>query len=108
MTNQRPFLKLRLSDTPAAREAARIVDDWKRQRAMSRNLVAAVRLYASLLRGDVSVLTELFPGFALGSSVGFRPPPRQRINAPIVEIAPPSEADQESDLLGVLDDNLEF
>ena len=85
----RSNLKIKLPDSPPAFEAVRITNDWKRRRLLSRNIVNAIRLYASLLQGDMSVLTELFPGFAMGSSIGYRPQQRRAFDAPLrVETVP--------------------
>ncbi|MHB8628555.1 MAG: hypothetical protein ACYDBJ_20290 [Aggregatilineales bacterium] len=67
-------------------------------------MITAIRLYAAMLCGDVSVLAELFLGFALGSSVGYKPTRRVPMSTPTVVFTPPSQVD----LLVVLDDNLEF
>ena len=68
----------------------------------------AVQLYAALWQADIAVLSELFPGFALGSSVSYKPQRRPMLDAPTVVAAPKSEEAQQDDLLGVLNDGLEF
>lgn len=38
----------------------------------------------AMVRGDGSALAELFPGFALGSSVGYKPTRREPMSVPTV------------------------
>lgn len=55
------FKGWKAADSPETREALAAIQGWRAARATPFHLLRAVRLYAALLRGDVSVLQELFP-----------------------------------------------
>jgi hypothetical protein len=103
--NRRAWIHVQLPDSPAGYDAARIVNDWKRQRRGSINLISAIRLYAALLAGDTSVLFDLFPG--LGFYIGGAAPARRpggNSAAPEVIHAPSSPETEEEDLIDMLGD----
>jgi hypothetical protein len=105
---RRQWIKVQLAANPLAEEAASLVKRWKTQRQAAANLVRAVRLYAALCQGDVSVLAAYFPGLVLNAQVS---PPTHRapLPPPTATFAPKSETE---DLCTALDglglDNLDF
>lgn len=66
---QRPWIKVQLADSLLAHEVADLVKYWKTQRQAAMHIVRAVRLYASLCRGDLALLDEYFPGIFFRHSV---------------------------------------
>lgn len=65
-TRNRPSIRMKLSGRPDSWEALAIIERWKKTRESGKHLIAAIRVYAALLRGDTSVLVEYFPQFNFG------------------------------------------
>ncbi len=105
---QRPWIKVQLSVNVAAEEAAALVKSWKSQRQAAAYIVRAVRLYAALCRGDLSLLEAYFPGLRLNghASPAIRPP---ALPAPTVTLVARSETDDLDEALDGLGlDGLDF
>jgi hypothetical protein len=108
LRRQRPWIKVQLSASACAEEAAALVKSWKSQRQAAAHVVRAVRLYAALCRGDLSLLEAYFPGLRLNghSSPVIRPP---ALPAPTVTHVERSEAnDLDEALAGLGLDGLDF
>lgn len=102
MTAQnRPTIKARLADTPESWDAIGILATWRKTREMSRHLPRAIRTYAALLRGDLSVLEEYFPYLTSALSAGRHTPPIRR-DRPAVTIAI-TEKDDRDNVADLLD-----
>ena len=106
-TRRRVWIHEQLSDSDEAREVGQILARWKTLRMGTLHLVRAIRLYAALLQGNVSLLHEYFPG--IGIAFG-RPAPARRVTAaaPVVEYAAKSEADNLADALDIGFGNIEL
>ena len=103
----RPWIKVRLPNTDDAHQAAEVVESWRAARELPRHFARAILLYASLMRGDDSLLREYFPGIAL--SMG-RPAvqPRNKLALAKVEYVERSEAEELSEALDLGFDMLEI
>jgi hypothetical protein len=104
---QRPWIKVQLSANAPAQEAAALVKGWKAQRQAAAHLVRAVRLYAALCQGDLSLLEAYFPGLAFIA----RPATARRpvLAPPTVTLAVHSESEDIHDALDGLGlDGLDF
>lgn len=105
MMQNRPIIKARLSDTDEAWDAMGVLASWRRAREMSKHLPRAIRLYAALLRGDLSVMDEYFPYLttAIGSGRPLIAPHRQNAEyRPAIAFEEKSDADNVNDLLDSL------
>jgi hypothetical protein len=103
----RQWIKVQLSANAPAEEAAALVKGWKAQRQAAAYLVRAVRLYAALCRGDLSLLEDYFPGLAFNG----RPATARHpiLTAPTVTLAVQSESEDIHDALDGLGlDGLDF
>ncbi len=98
----RPWIKVQLSVSPPAEEAAALIMDWKAQRQAAAQIVRAVRLYAGLCQGDLSVLDDYFPGLLrIGQSLPV--PPRKLDGAnPVIVYSARSDSDDLNDALNGL------
>lgn len=104
---QRPWIKVQLSTNPYADEAAALVKGWKTQRQAAAPLVNAVRLYAALCRGDLSLLADYFPGLTVNAQLATAP--RSILAAPAVTVAARSRDQAIGDALDGLGlDGLDF
>ena len=108
LRRQRPWIKVQLSLNADTEEAAALVKFWKTQRQAAVHIVRAIRLYAALCRGDLSLLEAYFPGLRLnGHPVPMVRPPT--LSVPTVTRAARSESedlDEALDGLGL--DGLDF
>jgi hypothetical protein len=103
----RPWIKVQLSLTEQAADAAAVVKSWKSQRQAAGQIVRAIRLYAALLRGDRCLLEEYFPGL-IGATYPV-PARRPMVAAPTITLAPRSETEELDDALDGLGlDGLDF
>jgi hypothetical protein len=109
---QRAWVKIQLAATITAHEAAQQVRQWKSQRQAAPHIVRAIRLYAALCRGELSLLQEYFPGLFLALGT---PTTVKRLAPPAVAPAVPVgmvSRSQEDELSQALDglglDHLEF
>jgi hypothetical protein len=104
---RRAWVKVQLADHADAHEAATLVMQWKAQRQAATRIVRAIRLYAALCRGDLSMLQTYFPGLA--SSAHATTAHRPVLAAPTVTLAVRSDAEDISDALDGLGlDGLDF
>jgi hypothetical protein len=108
LRRQRPWIKVQLSASACAEEAADLVRSWKTQRQAAACIVRAIRLYAALCQGDLSLLEAYFPGLRLnGYPVPVSRPPA--LPAPTVTHVERSEADDLDEALAGLGlDGLDF
>jgi hypothetical protein len=103
----RPWIKVQLSLNAAAEEAAALVKGWKSQRQAAAHLVRAVRLYAALCRGDLSLLQEYFPGITFSGRMAVAQ--RPILPAPTVTLTERSQAEDIQEALDGLGlDGLDF
>jgi hypothetical protein len=108
LRHKRPWIKVQLSVNACAEEAAALVKSWKTQRQAAAHVVRAVRLYAALGRGDLSLLEAYFPGLRLNghASLVSRPPV---LSAPTVTHVERSDTDDLDEALAGLGlDGLDF
>jgi hypothetical protein len=108
LRHKRPWIKVQLSVNACAEEAAALVKSWKTQRQAAAHVVRAVRLYAALCQGDLSLLEAYFPGLRLNghASPVSRPP---ALPAPTVTHVERSDADDLQEALAGLGlDGLDF
>jgi len=66
--NLRAWVKVQLTDTEDAHQAAQIVKGWKLMRCASLHVIRAIRLYNALMMGDTRLLQEYFPLLNVGQS----------------------------------------
>jgi hypothetical protein len=105
-SQDRPFIKARLTATAESWQAMEILASWRKLREMSKHLPRAILLYAALLRRDVTVLDEYFPYLldAVGGSASrniSRPAPKY--DAPRIVIREKTEAEDIDDMLDSVD-----
>jgi len=83
----RAWVKVQLTDTEDAHQAAQIVKGWKLMRSASQHVTRAIRLYGALMSGDTRLLLEYFPLLNIQQAAAphvassqFKPaaPPRKR------------------------------
>ena len=98
----RKWLKVRLPATHEAMKALEWIATWKKEHQAGANLVKAIRLYAALERGDLSLLEECFPYLSVAIGTGRPPAWRRDFSPPSVTYAPQSQADEKADLLASL------
>lgn len=104
----RAWIHAQLGSSPDCHEASGIVARWKTARMATINLTRAILLYNALMKGDTTLLSEYFPGFA--AALG-RPQPARRAPAPAPTITYVAKSEQEdlADAIGSIGfDGLEF
>jgi hypothetical protein len=105
-SQDRPFIKARLTATAESWQALEVLTGWRKMREMSKHLPRAILLYAALLRRDVTVLDQYFPYLldAMGGSASrntTRPAPKYE--APRIEIREKTETEDIDDMLNSVD-----
>jgi hypothetical protein len=110
LRHKRPWIKVQLSVNACAEEAAALVKSWKTQRQAAAHVVRAVRLYAALCQGDLSLLEAYFPGLRLNGHASYPAPVSPpSLPAPTVKLVERSEAeDLDEALAGLGLDGLDF
>ena len=93
-------LRLQMSDTKEAYDAATVIALWKKARQATQHTIRAIRMYAALLAGDDSLLRMYFP-FVASAGVGYapRPPSRTPSDELVIELEAKSETDDLSDFM---------
>jgi hypothetical protein len=99
---QRPWIKVQLSANVQAQEAAALVKTWKTHRQAAAQIVRAVRLYAALGQGDLSILDDYFPGLVRSTSALLTTPRRISPVVPTITYAAKSEVEDLDDALAGL------
>jgi hypothetical protein len=104
---QRAWIKVQFTLTTQVEEVLALVKHWKTERQAAHHLMRAIRLYAALGRGDVSVLSDYFPGLIQHAA----PPPSHRpsLAAPTLTLVAKSDAqDRDEALDGLGLEGLDF
>jgi len=95
----RPFIEIRLTDNPTGWAAAIIIQEWKSQRAMTRNFCDAVAIFDALLKGDAGPLFARFPLLASSAAPAGAPAPKRAKVALETTAIAKSETEDVDDLL---------
>ena len=103
MNRLRHWVKVRFEDSPAARDTVATVERWKAERANAYHMLRAIRLYASLMRGETDELNSQFP-FLLQGVYGRGGEGRTQhaasLHSPVVTMVEQSEEDELADFFG--------
>ena len=94
----RPFIKIRLTDNPESWAASNVIASWRVMRVMSQHLPRAILLYAALMTGDTSLLTEYFPWTVSRPAQNGT---RRQISEPVVQYRAQSEEEATDDALDI-------
>lgn len=105
----RPMIKVKLTDNAESWTAMHVLAEWRQGRESARNIVRAIRLYATLLKGDESLLREYFPYLLTGVNRPATNRAPANFGPPSVTLAEKTADEDEAELLGSIGlDGLKF